>query len=208
VPIIVSCLATIPHITTNTFLRIIQGEFYDTFEALVVLDCRFEHEFAAGHVQGAFNLTNLEELRELYDHFLGHQVCFVFHCEFSQNRGPTWAQIFREFDRIRNHKAGRGFRLCHPCAYIVHGGYEAISAAIPQVTIGSYKRMMDITTDVEHKSLTESHANFKYQARRAGDHDTFWAFADPDCSSRRIQKEIVNGSLSQPNDWQISVPEF
>jgi rhodanese-related sulfurtransferase len=204
IPIMVSFLATIPHITPQTFLRILQGEFDQTFEKWVVLDCRFQHEYVGGHVCGALNLTTLEELKELYDYYLGRQVCFVFHCEFSQERGPMWAQTFREFDRIRNLKEERGHKLHYPCIYIVHGGYQAIFGAVGQVTTGSYKQMHDIANEMEEKSFIECQANFRHKSRRVCDRQTLWALADPNCRIHPIQIETVSRSLSHPSDFQIT----
>ena len=58
-----------------------------------IIDCRYPYEFEGGHVRGAVNIWDREELKETY--FLaprhpeeGQRSVIVFHCEFSSKRGP------------------------------------------------------------------------------------------------------------------------
>lgn len=60
---------------------------------LVIIDCRFPYEFEGGHIKGAINLPTREAIAEF---FFGNEdrtrelmkSVIVFHCEFSQSRGP------------------------------------------------------------------------------------------------------------------------
>jgi M-phase inducer tyrosine phosphatase len=110
--------------------RAVLLDFDGIFETHIVLDCRFPYEYNAGHISGAVNLTSLELMRDLYDHFCGHNVCFVFHCEFSHTRGPTWAMRFCAFDQLRNLKEAGGLTTHYPNVFILNGGSKAIQCTI------------------------------------------------------------------------------
>jgi M-phase inducer tyrosine phosphatase len=65
----------------------------------------------------------------------------VFHCEFSHNRGPQLAGLFREIDRNMN-------RLCYPTlfyphVYVLDGGYRQFFANFPALCHGGYTPMLD-----------------------------------------------------------------
>jgi len=66
-----------------------------------IIDCRFDYEYAGGHIQGAVNINTTAAVEEL---LLGpsltkprpsisgdstRKTILVFHCEFSCKRAPT-----------------------------------------------------------------------------------------------------------------------
>jgi len=62
--------------------------------AYLVIDCRFDYEYQGGHINNAINITDPEVMK---DFFLKDratierlmQTVVIFHCEFSQKRGPA-----------------------------------------------------------------------------------------------------------------------
>ncbi len=73
-----------------------------------IIDCRFDYEYAGGHVAGAINVRSMDALDSLLltegqglhaqgstlptpsrSGEAGEKVVLVFHCEFSAKRAPT-----------------------------------------------------------------------------------------------------------------------
>ena len=88
---------------------LLRGDYSSKMKRYHILDCRFDYEYAGGHVQGARNVKSMEQLDalllqagsgvheecempepsrsgQLDD---GKQVVLIFHCEFSAKRAPT-----------------------------------------------------------------------------------------------------------------------
>jgi rhodanese-related sulfurtransferase len=207
IPILLPSRDPIPKISTTTLDRLIRGNLYGIFETLVVLDCRFPYEYEAGHISVAVNLTNLELMRDLDDQFRGRNVCFVFHCAFSHTRGPTWAKIFREFDRLRNLKEGRGPNTYYPNVFVLNGGYKACFTESPGLTLGKYRRMEDLN-EREYGLYTQGEANFRSQTARAANWALFSAFAHPTREEPVPEPPRVQQFRSQPCDVQIAPPNL
>jgi M-phase inducer tyrosine phosphatase len=89
---------------------LIQGKYSDKIKRYHVLDCRFDYEYAGGHIAGAINVKSMEMLDDLLlsastgvyangdelptpsrsgELGEGEQVVLIFHCEFSAKRAPT-----------------------------------------------------------------------------------------------------------------------
>ena len=75
----------------------------------------------------AINVPTQEQLREMFfgsieglRNLMGAVI--VFHCEFSQSRGPSMYQAVRETDRMLNE--ARWPQLNLPEIYILEGGYS------------------------------------------------------------------------------------
>ncbi len=75
-------------------------------ENVMVVDCRFGYEFEGGHILGAENMNSPQELfREFLTSRQGiiekmeQRLTIVFHCEFSQHRGPQMMKVLRNCDR-------------------------------------------------------------------------------------------------------------
>jgi M-phase inducer tyrosine phosphatase len=88
----------------------LSGQYDNKVKRYHVLDCRFDYEYAGGHIAGALNVKSMDSLDELLlaesrgvhangDELPrpsrsgeledGEQVVLVFHCEFSAKRAPT-----------------------------------------------------------------------------------------------------------------------
>lgn len=89
---------------------LISGQYTDKIKRYHIIDCRFDYEYAGGHIAGAINVKSMDALDELllqeatgvYQDGMdlpvpsrsgeledGEQVVLVFHCEFSAKRAPT-----------------------------------------------------------------------------------------------------------------------
>jgi len=109
---------------------------------VVVVDCRFEYEYRAGHIRGALSAPTTRAIDHLFYGaapvtFLSRRraaslplshpkVMLVFHCEFSSHRAPTLAKYLRGLDRSINQDPN----LIYPNVFILHGGYEAFFRTI------------------------------------------------------------------------------
>ncbi|KAL0969532.1 hypothetical protein UPYG_G00228530 [Umbra pygmaea] len=114
------------YITPEMMVSALNGEFDHLVERLIVIDCRFPYEFEGGHIKGALNLHQEEQLE---DYLLrtpiaplsaDRRVLLVFHCEFSSERGPRMCRFVREKDRTMNVYP----KLHYPELYILKGGYK------------------------------------------------------------------------------------
>ena len=86
---------------------------------------------------------------------------FVFHCEFSANRGPDMARRLRNTDR-HLHMEHFPF-LAHPHLYVLEGGYKAFHALAPGLcSTGAYVPMLHPTF---LPKLPSAHAASKDAAR-------------------------------------------
>ncbi|CAB1330408.1 unnamed protein product [Coregonus sp. 'balchen'] len=92
----------------------------------MVIDCRYPYEFDGGHIKGALNLHQEEQIEEyllrspIAPLSPDHRVLLVFHCEFSSERGPRMCRFVRERDRTMNEYPN----LHYPELYILKGGYK------------------------------------------------------------------------------------
>ncbi|EPQ64381.1 BgtA-20025 [Blumeria graminis f. sp. tritici] len=115
---------SIPRISQNTLLRILDGEFSSQFDEQMIIDCRFEYEFVGGHINGAINFNDKELLSgKLFVPGRSKKTLLVFHCEYSAHRAPIMARHIRKQDRANN--AEQYPKLTYPDVYILDGGYSS-----------------------------------------------------------------------------------
>jgi M-phase inducer tyrosine phosphatase len=118
---------SIPRITKNTLLEILDGNFDSHFDQRMIIDCRFEYEFEGGHIDGAVNYNDKELLTsQLFEASLPGKTLLIFHCEYSAHRAPIMARHVRKQDRATN--AEYYPKLTYPEVYILDGGYSAFFA--------------------------------------------------------------------------------
>ncbi|OHT15150.1 Rhodanese-like domain containing protein [Tritrichomonas foetus] len=131
----------IPHITPETMVDVLNGKFKESFEKIVILDCRFKYEYDGGHIIDALNVESDETLKKIFfsDTLKSSSTCIIFHCEYSHNRGPQLAKIFREIDRQINYENYP--ELNYPNVYILDGGYRNFYSQYPSYCKGGYIRM-------------------------------------------------------------------
>ncbi|XP_023655703.1 M-phase inducer phosphatase 2 [Paramormyrops kingsleyae] len=114
------------YITVEMMATALDGQFDHVVERLIVIDCRYPYEFEGGHIKGAINLHQEEELDEFFlkqpitPSCLDKRVLLIFHCEFSSERGPRMCRYLRERDRLLNPYPS----LHYPELYVLKGGYK------------------------------------------------------------------------------------
>ena len=118
---------SIPRITKETLLDVLDGKYADHFTQKMIIDCRFEYEFDGGHVESAVNYNNKELLaNHLFQSSKSGRTLLIFHCEYSAHRAPLMARHVRSEDRTIN--AEHYPRLTYPDVYILDGGYSGFFA--------------------------------------------------------------------------------
>lgn len=118
---------SIPRITRETLLQVLDGNFDTQFDQRMIIDCRFEYEFEGGHIDGAVNYNDKDLLAgQLFETSLPGKTLLIFHCEYSAHRAPIMARHVRKQDRTTN--AEHYPKLTYPEVYILDGGYSAFFA--------------------------------------------------------------------------------
>ncbi|KAK7424948.1 m-phase inducer phosphatase [Neonectria punicea] len=114
---------TIPRITKETLVDVLDGKYYEHFDQKMVIDCRFEYEYDGGHIDGAVNYNDKELLTsQLFKTPMSGRTLLIFHCEYSAHRAPLMARHVRSEDRTVN--AEYYPKLTYPEVYILDGGYS------------------------------------------------------------------------------------
>lgn len=114
------------YITPEIMVAALNGQFSHLIERLIVIDCRYPYEFEGGHIMGALNLHQEDQVedfllkRPIVPSSEDKRVVLVFHCEFSSERGPRMCRFVRERDRVLNEYP----KLHYPELYILKGGYK------------------------------------------------------------------------------------
>lgn len=132
---------SVPRITGGTLVDLLNGVYDPCFNKLFIVDCRYPYEYYGGHIRGAVGANDPAVLeREFFSELIPGAV-IIFHCEFSHNRGPQLAGIFREFDRERN--AMSYPNLFYPNVFVLDGGYRQFFYEYQAACDGSYTSMLD-----------------------------------------------------------------
>jgi M-phase inducer tyrosine phosphatase len=119
---------TIPRISRETLIDVLDGKYSQVFDNSLIIDCRFEYEYEGGHIDGAINYNDKELLAtHLFDNPMSGRTLIVFHCEYSAHRAPLMARHVRSQDRTAN--AANYPRLSYPDVYILSGGYSEFFTA-------------------------------------------------------------------------------
>ncbi|KAJ3427884.1 cdc25-like protein phosphatase twine-related [Anaeramoeba flamelloides] len=108
-------------ISSETMCDLLEGKYNNFFDHVIVIDCRFNFEFEGGHIDGAYNWNVPKVIfPKLFCEGIKKNACLVFHCEFSQNRGPAMCRLIRKTDRQINQYPN----LHYPQCYVLEGGYR------------------------------------------------------------------------------------
>jgi hypothetical protein len=80
----------LPRINHETLINVLDGEYNHVYDQTLVIDCRFEYEYNGGHIQGAQNYNDKEQLKkELFSASASSaNTLIIFHCEYSKHRAP------------------------------------------------------------------------------------------------------------------------
>lgn len=88
-PHFVSDEESLPRITKDTMIKVLDGKYDQCYNNSIVVDCRFEYEYKGGHIEGAVNVNNKEELaNQLFETCPKEKTLLIFHCEYSAHRAP------------------------------------------------------------------------------------------------------------------------
>ena len=118
---------SIPRITKDTLLQVLDGNFDNDYDQRMIIDCRFEYEFEGGHIDGAVNFNDKELLTsQLFEASFHGKTLLIFHCEYSAHRAPIMARHVRKQDRTTNSEQYP--KLTYPEVYILDGGYSSFFA--------------------------------------------------------------------------------
>lgn len=115
---------SLPRISKETLIEVLDGKYNHLYEKYVIIDCRFEYEYEGGHIDGAVNFNDKEQLSsQLFDVEPTSKALLIFHCEYSAHRAPIMAKFIRNKDRTVN--VEQYPRLTYPETYILDGGYSS-----------------------------------------------------------------------------------
>ncbi|GLB35383.1 putative rhodanese Homology domain containing protein [Lyophyllum shimeji] len=129
-------------ISVQTLNDLLDGKYESQIVDHHIIDCRFDYEYAGGHIPGAVNINTTAAVEEL---LLGpsltkprpstsgdsvKKTILVFHCEFSAKRAPTFAKHLRAKDRAMNNHVYP--KIHFPEVYILEGGYCQYFKSCPE----------------------------------------------------------------------------
>ncbi|CAM1503441.1 Fc.00g082170.m01.CDS01 [Cosmosporella sp. VM-42] len=120
----------LPRITGETLAKALSGSYGPPSESCIIIDCRFNYEYNAGHIDGAVNFADGRCLDHwlFRDPFPGGRA-LIFYCEYSIVRGPTLASYVRSRDRDRNMESYP--KLTFPDIYVLEGGFSGFFGQYP-----------------------------------------------------------------------------
>uniref|UniRef100_A0A3Q3FF42 M-phase inducer phosphatase n=1 Tax=Labrus bergylta TaxID=56723 RepID=A0A3Q3FF42_9LABR len=114
------------YINPEVMVSAVSGQFNHLVERVIVIDCRYPYEFEGGHIKGALNLHQEDQVQDfllkspVIPSCADKRIVIIFHCEFSSERGPRMCRFVRERDRAMNEYPN----LHYPELYILKGGYK------------------------------------------------------------------------------------
>ena len=80
---------SLPRVTKDTMIDVLDGKYGQCYDRCVVIDCRFEYEYEGGHIEGAININDKDQLaNQLSKSPLPDKTLLIFHCEYSAHRAP------------------------------------------------------------------------------------------------------------------------
>ncbi len=80
---------SLPRITKETMINVLDGQYGERYDQTHIVDCRFEYEYDGGHIDGAINFNDKEELtNKLFESPTSDKTLLIFHCEYSAHRAP------------------------------------------------------------------------------------------------------------------------
>lgn len=160
---------SLPRISRSTMVDVINAKYHSEYERVLVVDCRFEYEYNGGHIEGAVNFNDKQQLaNELFASPSAASTLLILHCEYSVHRAPLTAKFIRGHDRSVNFEHYP--KLSYPDMYILDGGYskffaEHRSKCFPQ----NYVEM----NDHRHEQACERGMAKVKQRQRLFRHQTF-----------------------------------
>ncbi|KPP77831.1 hypothetical protein Z043_102717, partial [Scleropages formosus] len=149
------------YITSEVMVSVLSGKFEHLVERTLVIDCRYPYEFEGGHIKGALNLHQEDEVeryllkKPITPSSPDKRVLLIFHCEFSSERGPRMCRFVRERDRMLNQYPA----LFYPELYVLKGGYKEFFPRFQKECEPQAYRPMD------HEDFKEDFRMFRLKSR-------------------------------------------
>jgi rhodanese-related sulfurtransferase len=114
----------------ETLSTLLNGGFVEEIDKFIIIDSRYDYEYDGGHIRGAVNINQKAVIRHFFEQNKqpGCRVAVIFHCEFSQARGPRACSFFRSLDRAFNSYP----HLSFPDLCVLEGGYKVFQQTHPQ----------------------------------------------------------------------------
>jgi rhodanese-related sulfurtransferase len=100
------------------------------YDKLVIVDCRSQYEWNGGHIQGGKHCQSRSDFEKLFQDDYTANTCFVFHCEYSQIRGPAARKTFLEIVREHN--------VTTPHTYVLDRGYRGFYSKHSELCTSGY----------------------------------------------------------------------
>ncbi|KAB8074736.1 hypothetical protein BDV29DRAFT_118252 [Aspergillus leporis] len=117
---------TLPRIDKSILVELMDGKYNDRFDNVMIIDCRFEYEYEGGHINGAVNYNDKDNLAADLFSSPRSRTAIVLHCEYSAHRAPIMAKYIRHQDRAYN--MDQYPNLTYPDMYVLDGGYSGFFA--------------------------------------------------------------------------------
>jgi rhodanese-related sulfurtransferase len=115
------------------------NELQSLYSQIIIIDCRYPYEYAGGHIRCAVSSQHNHYINETLlsnpSAMTGGDstsVCLIFHCEFSQQRGPASCRYLRSRDRQMHGVAGFP-NLYYSELYAMAGGYKEFYQKFPEL---------------------------------------------------------------------------
>ncbi|RDB24037.1 M-phase inducer phosphatase [Hypsizygus marmoreus] len=192
-------------INAQTLDKLLDGHYDSQIVDFHIIDCRFDYEYAGGHIPGAVNINTTVAVEEL---LLGpsltkprpsisgdavKKTVLVFHCEFSAKRAPTFAKHLRAKDRSMNNHVYP--KIHFPEVYILEGGYCQYFKTSPHRCEPSAYVTMD---DPVHAASRREDLD-QFRKARFGRHKSYTYGDGPGKTSLMSQQQKRNTAPSGPN---------
>jgi hypothetical protein len=144
-------------ISTETAGALLRGADHmrRLFDRIVFIDCRYPYEYDGGHIRAPPGLSDWIDVVHIPPHdsqaamdllfnrggsrplppmSLGQdRVCIIFHCEFSERRGPDLWRKVRGEDRRRALEQDHYPDLFYPEMYVLKSGYKKFFETYPDL---------------------------------------------------------------------------
>ena len=143
-------------ISIETAAALLEGDdMRRLFDRVVFVDCRYPYEYDGGHIRVPPSLADWIDVVHVPPHesqaaldlfFSGggahplppmrlgqDRVCIIFHCEFSERRGPDLWRKVRGEDRRRAFEKDHYPALYYPEMYVLKSGYKKFFETYPDL---------------------------------------------------------------------------
>lgn len=159
-------------ISSHTMSDLLNGQYDNDVERVIIIDARYPYEFEGGHITSALNLYLKEQLFEYLFREIqtikdsSKRLLIVFHCEFSSERGPRLMRDIRERDRTLNKHCYPN--LYYPELYLLEGGYKNFYETYSENCVPkAYKPMLHDEHRNDLKFFRKKSKSWEIETRRA-----------------------------------------